>query len=266
MFRKTIEIMPHRHFFSLSMKHQQKGCAFVSFLLLAIVIKQKNMIYFSQDFFDFFSELTINNSRTWFQANKKRYEEVVKQPFLRFVDALLLELSTDWVEAPRPSKDYLMRIHRDIRFSKDKSPYKTHMAAHLSPHGRKEMGRPGFFMHVNHQGLQLYSGLYMLDKHSLMAVRTAICADLKGFDSMVSDKAFRRHFGEILGEKNKRIPTEFREAADVQPLLYNKQFYYRKEFEPAALLKSGIIKKLTTAYEAARPINAFLDAQVVAHR
>ena len=100
------------------------------------------MVYFSKDYLDFFKELSSNNNREWFHENKKRYDKHVRKPFISFVGGLIQELEQDWGTIPYQPKDFLMRINRDIRFSKDKTPYNTQMSAMISPHGKKNMTRP----------------------------------------------------------------------------------------------------------------------------
>ena len=217
------------------------------------------MAYFEQAFVDFFAQLTANNNRDWFQTHKKEYEEEVKAPFLALIGDLLKALSKDWDSEPTQPKDYMMRIYRDVRFSKDKSPYKTHMAAHLSPYGRKEMGRPGLFFHANHRGIEIFSGLYMIAKDDLTRIRQAIADDLPSFHKLVQAKRFRETFGEILGEKNKRIPAEFKEAAEQEPLIANKQFYYKSVLDPSWLFEANLAKEMVKRYQAAAEINAFFD-------
>src|SRR5687767_11767844 len=102
------------------------------------------MGYFDEETFSFLRELKRNNDRDWFKANKERYEESVKEPFLRFIDDVgpeLRKVSRNLVADPRPVGGSLFRIYRDVRFSKDKSPYKTHVGAHF-PLG-KGMAGPG---------------------------------------------------------------------------------------------------------------------------
>ena len=101
------------------------------------------MIYFTKDFIGFFSDLENNNNRDWFHENKKRYETSVKGPFESLVSALISELSKVYPEMTITPKDAIFRINRDIRFSKDKSPYKTHMAALISPGGKKDKTTSG---------------------------------------------------------------------------------------------------------------------------
>ena len=133
------------------------------------------MGYFDKGLFDFLEGLKRHNQRDWFQANKDRFERDVKEPFLDFIaDAgpRLHKISPNLVADPRPVGGSLFRIYRDIRFSKDKSPYKTHAGAHF-PLG-KGMGGPGFYLHLEPASCFVAGGMWMPDPKSLDAIRRRI--------------------------------------------------------------------------------------------
>ena len=217
------------------------------------------MQYFDPAYLKFFRDLSKNNHKEWFHANKKTYESAVKEPFKLFITDLLAELEKDWGPTEYQAKDYIMRINRDIRFSKDKSPYKTYMGAMMSKHGRKEMSKPGLFLQVNHLGVELYGGCYQLAKENLYNVRKAICDDLAGFDKLINAKAFKSTYGEIRGEKHKRLPKEFQEAAEKQPLIFNKGFYFGSQLPAADLTKDDLLMKVMKNYRAGGKVSGFLE-------
>ncbi len=215
----------------------------------------------TNDFLDFFIELASNNNRDWFQANKSRYKEQVEQPFKNLVESLITSLqkyhpSLDQIQA----KDCIFRIYRDTRFSKDKTPYKTHMAALIGPGGRKDKTSPGMYIQLGAEDARLYSGAHMLDKDQLMALRSAIARDLKGFKKARTNKKFVETFGEILGEKNKRLPSDFTQAAEQEPLIFNKSFYFFKKWPAEIILEKDFTKTLLETYKKAAPVNEFLFA------
>jgi uncharacterized protein (TIGR02453 family) len=100
------------------------------------------MTYFNNDFVKFFRELEKNNTTDWFHANKTRFENSVKKPFHKFIDDLIDALRFVHPNLDMTAKEAIFRINRDIRFSKDKSPYKTHMLALISEYGKKEYSKP----------------------------------------------------------------------------------------------------------------------------
>ncbi|MEM7367126.1 MAG: DUF2461 domain-containing protein [Bacteroidota bacterium] len=223
------------------------------------------MKYFDQEFLHFFQELGQNNHREWFNDNKKRYTQFVKEPFEAFVESML-DLSQELfpgMENIRP-KDCIFRIYRDVRFSKDKSPYKTHMSAVISSGGRKDMTSPGMYVQLSAEDSRLYSGLYKLDKHQLLHIREAISQQMDTFASLISDAHFKETFGQIQGEKNKRLQEPFKELSERQPLLFNKSFYYFKTFPADSILKEDFAQQLIQTYEACRPISEFFHEAIQA--
>lgn len=217
------------------------------------------MIYFDADYITFFSGLEANNTKEWFDANKKIYENKVKKPFAAFIEELIAAYNSLGYNIPMTAKDAVMRINRDVRFSNDKSPYKMHMSAMVSPHGKKDTTKPGMYIEANHKHLRLYTGSHMLEKQDLYNVRKHIADNIDEFNKLTTNKAFKEVFSEILGEKNKVIMPEFKDAADKQPLIYNKSFYYFANFEPKTLLQDALVDKLITAFKVAAPVNAFFE-------
>lgn len=215
--------------------------------------------YFTNDFAKFFKELEKNNNKDWFDANRKRYDDSVKKPFSKFMTAIADELQKVYPKSSMRDNIKTFRINRDIRFSKDKTPYKIHMAAMVSPVDKKDMTSPGFYTQANHNDIRVYSGVYMPDKDQLEAVRDHIKDNLKEFDKLINDKAFKSTFGEILGEKNKRLPQEYQEAAEKQPLLYNKGFYWFFKLPSKELTSDKLVKTLINNYKKAMPLNTFFD-------
>jgi uncharacterized protein (TIGR02453 family) len=106
------------------------------------------MSHFSKDFLAFFEELAGDNNKDWFDANRTRYHEVVKDPWYAFVQQIIDEVRKDDPDLHLEPKQAVFRINRDIRFSKNKQPYKTHVAAVISRGGRKELTYPGLYVHL----------------------------------------------------------------------------------------------------------------------
>lgn len=216
------------------------------------------MTYFTPEFIKFLRELPANNNRDWFQENKKRYEKFVKIPFEKFVSDLIVEMNYPSLQA----KDCIFRINRDIRFSQDKSPYKIHVSALISPNGRKSVNGFGIYVEFSGEHVRLYSGAYMPSSEVLQQIRQKIYDEPERLQKLVSDKKFKQNFGEIRGEKNKRINKPFSEIADKQPLILNKSFYYFKEYEPEIVLDENLIKQLITDFKIIQPLNAYFEESI----
>ena len=217
------------------------------------------MQYFSSDFVDFFLDLEKNNNREWFQENKARYEESVKKPFLYFLSDLILEIQKYDNEILVEAKDCVLRINRDIRFAKDKTPYKTYYTAFISKLGKKGKTIPGFGLRFSAEGFRIMGGCYCLEKNQIEAIKEEIIYDIESFQKLKNKKEFVSKFGEIQGEKYKRVPKEMLEIAEKEPLVLNKQFYYIASKEPKWICSENLIEELMKYWHVARPLNVFLS-------
>ena len=216
------------------------------------------MAYFTNDFLRFLKALKKNNNREWFNDNKATYLKAVKEPFEVFIGDLIEAMSPYCEGLAITPKDAIFRIYRDVRFSKDKSPYKVQVSAIVNPGGRKSMTMPGIYTEITPTHMRVYSGMYMLDSKQLKNLRSHIAHNLEAFEHLVTAKDFVKSFGEVRGEQNKIIPKEFRKDAEQQPLLYNKQFYYFAEWAPEVILEDKLVEKVVSTYLVARPLSEFL--------
>ncbi len=216
------------------------------------------MAFFTQDYLDFFKELAANNNRDWFHANKNRYEVSVKDPFNTFITDMIARMAAVDDRFNIETKDAVFRVYRDVRFSKDKSPYKMHMSAVISPGGRKEgMGIPGLYIEMGAENLSIYSGLYSPDRQSLHEVRQYIIEHSAQLNKLVADKEFVKKFGELRGEKNKILPKEFKEHGEKVPFLYNKQFYFFASLPAETILKEELPEIIMDYFETSEPLRKF---------
>ena len=221
------------------------------------------MAYFTTDFLDFFKELAPNNNKDWFDENRARYHENIKKPFEDFVTAVINEMRKTDKTLKITYKDCIFRINRDIRFAKDKSPYKLNRSAFVSNMGKKEKAIPGLYFELSPEHARIYTGVYQPDKEQLQALREEIAENQKEFRKIISDKKFKKLFGEIKGDKNVRLPKELQEVAEKEPLIYNKQFYVFTTFPPEEILKAGFEKKIVDTYKIAKPFADFLSKPIL---
>ena len=214
----------------------------------------------TEAFYEFFIELSANNQKSWFDENRARYEREVKALFLTFVESVLVKMAAvDGRFSGMEAKQCIFRINKDIRFSKDKTPYKLHCAAAIQIGGRKEMGAGGLYIQLGPEECGLYSGVYMPEKDDLMRIRGLFAGDLEGFNRVTTDKAFVKYFGTVRGEKNKRIDADWVVAAAEQPLLYNKQFYIQHAMDAEDTLRSNFDDYVVEVWKASKGFNAFLQ-------
>ena len=216
------------------------------------------MSFFTTDFIDFFKELDKNNNKEWFDANRKRYQTSVKDPFYKFVDHMIGLVNEEDPSVRISAKDAVMRINRDIRFSPDKTPYNVHYGAIISPAGRKDKSVPGIFLRFSPDYIGIFGGAHGIDKNQLQSIRMAIANDLGSFKKLIEEETFSSKFGEIQGEKHKRIPPEFKDAFEKQPLIANKQFYYVAQLDPGLVTKDELPDIIMDYWHAANPLREFL--------
>ncbi len=218
------------------------------------------MAFFEEDFLRFFIELAPNNNKDWFDLNRKRYEEVVREPFKKFVAHMIEKIEKlDPAFKGLEAKDCIFRINRDIRFSKDKTPYKLMVSAVLAPEGKKSKAINGIYFEFGPEHVRVYGGVYEIEKDDLLEVREAIAEDIEKFQSLYQDKAFSKLFGSILGEKHKRLPKELQEAAEKEPLIYNKQWYFYTQFDPEIILTDDLDEILLNCYRIGKPMEDFFN-------
>lgn len=216
------------------------------------------MSYFNTSFLKFFKELSKNNTTEWFNENRKTYEKEVKKPFSDFVEEMINRIQKYEPEVQIKPSDAIMRINKDIRFSKDKTPYNTHVAANISAYGKKDKSYPGFYFQLSPEGIMIYGGAYIVENTTLQNIRNHIADNLKGFSTAYNDKVFKANFGKIQGEQNKRIPTEFQAVSEKEPLIANKQFYYSASLKSDIITSDELPDKLMEYYHAGKKVNDFL--------
>lgn len=205
------------------------------------------MAILTEEYKSFFSELKQNNNSEWFKMNKLRFEEFVKSPFEDLVTELIFRVGAEDKLIRLEPKEAIFRIYRDVRFSKDKTPYKTRMAAVIGPGGRKGMSAPGYYFEVSDDQIGIFGGLYMPEKEQIYNIRKAMASSPEIFSGIIGERDFQEKCGQVLGEKNKKLSPEFAAAALKQPLIFNKQFYYFTEL-PGDLVTAPVLADVILDY------------------
>ncbi len=221
------------------------------------------MSYFTQETIKFLLDLRENNKKEWFHANKKNYEKYVKEPFKNFVTELIFRNQEFDTELTMEAKDAIFRINRDMRFSKDKSPYKTWISANMNNKGKRTTPNSvGYYVHIDPEFVQLGGGSYHIDKHGTQAVRTAIMDDPSIIKKIMKNSGFKKLFGEIQGEKNKRIPPEFKKAFETEPYIANKSFYYMTKYDVDMITQPNFMELVSEHHRAGNILNEFLKSSL----
>jgi uncharacterized protein (TIGR02453 family) len=185
--------------------------------------------------FTFLRELAANNERAWFLANKPRYERDVVLPFRQVLAALITTLAAKKIPLSGDPAKAIFRIHRDVRFSHDKLPYKTHAGAVLTRDGSK--GKSGLlYIHIDPAGCFVAAGFWQPEKEALGALREAIYTDTKRFDAVQAGLA-AAGLGLDDSESLVRMPRGFEDAAgsDIAAALRLKSFVVRRPLSAAVL-------------------------------
>ena len=218
------------------------------------------MAHFNKDFLQFFIDLAPNNNKDWFDLNRKRYENSVREPFRNFVQSVIEAIAADHPEFKGlEAKDCMFRINRDIRFSNDKTPYKMMMSAVVAPEGKKSKAINGVYFEFGPEHVRVYGGIYEIEKEDLQSIREGIANNLSKFRSTYTNKEFVDLYGEIRGEKNKLLPKELKEASAEEPLIFNKQWYFYTQFEPEVILNEDLKELILECYRIGQPVENFFN-------
>jgi uncharacterized protein (TIGR02453 family) len=216
--------------------------------------------HFNPAMFKFLKELKANNDRTWFADNRDRFEEVVREPLIRFVlefGPKLRKISPEFSADPRPVGGSIFRIHRDTRFSKDKTPYKTHASAQFRHVRGKDVHAPGFYLHLEPGNVFLGAGIWRPDTRSAAGIREAIAEDPAAWKRAVRGKAFREAF-RLEGESLKRPPRGMDPEHPLLEDLKRKDFIAVRDFTQRDACGADFVDRYAEACRGAAPLVRFL--------
>jgi len=216
--------------------------------------------YFTPALFGFLRELAAHNNREWFQRNKARYETDVRTPAMRFITDVrpaLRTISRHIVADPRPVGGSLFRIHRDIRFSSDKSPYKTAVGMSFGHDRGRDGPAPGYYLHLEPRQSFAGGGVHMPDTSTLTLIRDAIVADTRGWKRVVDDPDFAPAFTPM-GDVLKRTPQGYDPGHPYVEHLKRKSFVWHVSFTEAEVCASDFMDGFVDACRRAAPFARFL--------
>jgi len=216
----------------------------------------------------FFRALEKNNDRAWFGERKALFEQEVRGPMVALVTMLnerMRKLSADHI-ADEPER-LIYRIYRDTRFSKDKTPYKTHIGATFPRAGLSKHGGGGFYLGVSHEHVEVAGGLYMPPPEELAAVRGAIARDAKGLLKLIKAIERSRKVGKLTGARLKRPPKGFETAtAEAGELLKYKQLYFYQTLPAAVALSPRIRREIVSRFELLAEFVEWINRAILAAR
>ncbi len=210
----------------------------------------------------FLRSLKKNNNREWFAKHKGEYEEFVKLPFQSLIAALKPPLERIMPEIDIHPKRNMFRIYRDIRFSPNKQPYKTHAAAVFHVKGHKWEDSAGYYVHIEPDRIYVGGGLYMPNGDQLKKIRAAIAERDDEFRSIVEAPTFKRLFKTLEGEKLQRAPVGYPVDHPMIEWLKHQSFYTGVEWDEKECYTPKFVDKTIGIYEKLIPLIRFLNEAV----
>lgn len=207
---------------------------------------------------DFLQALSRNNNRDWFNDHRDLYEEC-REKVLFITELMINEIRKfDNGIPPTDPRDCLFRIYRDVRFSTDKSPYKTHFGSFIARGGRKSRNA-GYYLHIEPGGSFFSGGIYLPEPEVLRALRTAIYEQADTFLEIIQAPEFKQYFTCIDGEKLKTNPKGFPAEFEHIELLKYKSYAFSFEKDVSDLTSLQYIQTATGVFKALHPVNLFLN-------
>jgi uncharacterized protein (TIGR02453 family) len=220
--------------------------------------------FFSPDLFEFLDELRTHNERAWFERNKTRFEQSVREPFSRLIAALgppLRKINPSLVADPRPAGGSMMRIYRDLRFSRDKSPYKTSIAAHFSNVRGKDLPAPAYYLHFAPGNSGIGAGMWRPPAAALKEIRDAIVAEPQCWQRVIGNGEFRALCA-MAGEALKRPPAGYDHNHPLIEDLKRKDFTIHTTLTNAQVLSTDLLETIVACFRATAPFMRFLSDAV----
>jgi uncharacterized protein (TIGR02453 family) len=220
--------------------------------------------YFTIATFKFLRDLAANNNRAWFAANKPRYENVLRQPFLQLITDLqvpIARISPHYRADPRPQGGSLFRIHRDTRFANDKTPYKSWAGARLAHERRREIEAPSFYLHIQPRDCFAGGGIWHPESSTLRKIREFLADNPVAWKKATHGNAFRERF-EFWGESLTRPPRGFDPEHELVEDLKRKNFAAGHAFPDALACSDELMPSVVDTFKRIAPMIDYLCAAV----
>jgi uncharacterized protein (TIGR02453 family) len=207
----------------------------------------------------FLKSLKTHNDRDWFNARKDTYETQLKAPMLALAEEINHGLLTFAPEYVRPPQKAVMRIYRDIRFSNNKQPYKTHLSAWWARAGLEKTSGGGFYLEIGERGVMIAAGVYMPEKEQLLAIRRHLLEHHEQFRTIMAAKKLRAAMQPIDGLKMARGPKGFPPDHPATDLILQQQWGVSATLPLAQALEPTLAKVILDHMKLAAPMVAFLN-------
>jgi uncharacterized protein (TIGR02453 family) len=207
----------------------------------------------------FLRGLKRNNRREWFLAHRGEYDDHVRAPMLELIERLAHDLRAFAPDIVCDPKTAMYRIYRDVRFSANKAPYKTHVAASFPARGLPKHEGAGLYFHVSPDEVWVGGGMYAPQPPQLLAVREHIAAHPKRLGTIVESPGFRRTFGRLEGDRLRRVPRGFSADHPAAEYLKYRQFLAGSELPAGIATSPRFYPTVLRVFRAAAPLIRFLN-------
>jgi uncharacterized protein (TIGR02453 family) len=214
---------------------------------------------FSPDALAFLRALKRNNRREWFQPRKQKYESLIKAPMCELVECLNHEFARFAPQYIQPPQKAVYRIYRDTRFSKDKTPYKTHISAIFPRSNAVKREGAVFYFHFTEKELLIFGGVWGPERDELLAYRGHIQENHEELAAILDEPKLRKAFGALQGEQLSRMPKGFPVDHPAEGLLRRKQWYLEHTLDAKVLLTSRLPQELAKRFELMAPFVEFMN-------
>jgi uncharacterized protein (TIGR02453 family) len=219
--------------------------------------------YFREAGLRFLRSLKRNNRREWFEAHKPEFERELKQPMLALIETVNRAMEDFAPAHVRPPQKCLMRIYRDIRFSSDKRPYKSHISAWWAREGLEKTSGGGYYMHISPDEVLIAAGVYMPEREQLLAIREYLLLHHAEVRQLLNDRKLRRAMESFTGIPLTRAPKGFPKDHPAMDLLLCRQWGVEAKLAPATALKADFAKEVIRHLRLASPLVEALNTPLL---
>jgi uncharacterized protein (TIGR02453 family) len=221
---------------------------------------------FPPEMVKFFRSLKRNNRREWFQARKPLFDQHVKEPMLELIGAINSELAKFAPEYVTEPKSAILRIYRDTRFSADKTPYKTHIAASFSRRGGERLGTGGFYFSVSHDVIEVAAGIWRPEREVMLTIRNHILETHDELSRLLADRKSRKLAGELKGDTLTRSPKGFDPAHPAAEFIKMKDWIFDVTVDPNLATTPQLHGAIVERFRAMAPVLTYLNRPLVARK
>jgi uncharacterized protein (TIGR02453 family) len=221
---------------------------------------------FPEEMVKFFRSLKRNNRREWFQPRKHLFDQHVKMPMLELAGAINAELAKFAPEYVTEPKNAVFRIYRDTRFSADKTPYKSHIAASFSRRGSGRLGAGGFYFSVSHEVIEVAAGIYHPEREVMLLVRNHIAETHQELSRLLADKKARKLAGNLQGDALTRSPKGFDPEHPAAGFIKMKDWIFDVRLDPSLATTPKLYGEIVARFRAMAPLIQYLNLPLISRK